>query len=165
MRKYVHVAKDMKPTLTRAAADYIAEEYTKLRSQENMQQSNIAKVGLTKIMYNSFIGLYHCSYLSMWIVCPPPSTRLTQGILVENMFVRILTQPLHFPVRIPSERFIFLPFDRMSEWQKRIAFVKSHLYGQTDVSYAMGGGGGARFNLTSALTFTIKLLFVVNIKG
>ena len=44
MRKYIHVARDIKPTLTREAADYIAEEYSKLRSQENVSQDNIARV-------------------------------------------------------------------------------------------------------------------------
>lgn len=43
MRKYIHVAKDIKPVLTREAADYISEEYSKLRNQENMSQDNIAR--------------------------------------------------------------------------------------------------------------------------
>lgn len=43
MRKYIHVAKDMKPALTREAADYIAEEYSKLRSQDLLQGENIAR--------------------------------------------------------------------------------------------------------------------------
>lgn len=44
MRKYIHVAKALKPSLTREAAEYIAEEYAKLRSQDNMQSDNIARV-------------------------------------------------------------------------------------------------------------------------
>jgi len=44
MRKYIHVAKDMKPTLTRSAADFIADEYSKLRNQDNLQQESIARV-------------------------------------------------------------------------------------------------------------------------
>lgn len=44
MRKYVNVAKDMKPVLTRAAADFIADEYSKLRNQDNLQQESIARV-------------------------------------------------------------------------------------------------------------------------
>ena len=44
MRKYIHVARDMKPQLTREAADFIADEYSKLRNQENMQADNIARV-------------------------------------------------------------------------------------------------------------------------
>ncbi|XP_071097249.1 zygotic DNA replication licensing factor mcm3-like [Haliotis cracherodii] len=43
MRKYIHVAKALKPSLTREASDYIAEEYAKLRSQDNLQQSNVAR--------------------------------------------------------------------------------------------------------------------------
>ena len=34
MRKYIHVARDIKPVLTREAADYLADEYSKLRNQE-----------------------------------------------------------------------------------------------------------------------------------
>jgi len=44
MRKYIHVARDMKPVLTRDAADLIADEYSKLRNQDNLQQENIARV-------------------------------------------------------------------------------------------------------------------------
>ena len=46
MKKYIHVAKVMKPALTREAADYISEEYSKLRNQENIQQNNLARVGV-----------------------------------------------------------------------------------------------------------------------
>ena len=44
MRKYIHVAKDIRPVLTREAADYIAEEYSKLRNHDNLQQDHIARV-------------------------------------------------------------------------------------------------------------------------
>ena len=44
MRKYVHVARDIKPVLTREAADLIADEYSKLRNQDNLAQGNIARV-------------------------------------------------------------------------------------------------------------------------
>ena len=44
MRKYIHVAKDIKPTLTRPAADYISDEYSKLRNQDNLQSDNVARV-------------------------------------------------------------------------------------------------------------------------
>uniref|UniRef100_A0A8C4QA97 DNA replication licensing factor MCM3 n=1 Tax=Eptatretus burgeri TaxID=7764 RepID=A0A8C4QA97_EPTBU len=36
MRKYIHVAKALKPALSSQAAEYIAEEYAKLRNQEEM---------------------------------------------------------------------------------------------------------------------------------
>ena len=43
MRKYLNVAKKIVPELTREAADYIAEEYSKLRNQENLQ-GDLARV-------------------------------------------------------------------------------------------------------------------------
>ncbi|KAK2188881.1 hypothetical protein NP493_117g07014 [Ridgeia piscesae] len=43
MKKYIHVAKVMKPALTREAADFISEEYSKLRNQDNIQQNNLAR--------------------------------------------------------------------------------------------------------------------------
>lgn len=42
MKKYVHVAKVIKPTLTREAADCIAEEYAKLRCQDQ-ENTDIAR--------------------------------------------------------------------------------------------------------------------------
>lgn len=44
MRKYLNIAKKIVPELTREAADYIAEEYSKLRNQENLQ-GDLARVG------------------------------------------------------------------------------------------------------------------------
>lgn len=49
MRKYIHVAKDTKPILTRAAADFIADEYSKLRNQDNLQQDSIARVRFVSV--------------------------------------------------------------------------------------------------------------------
>ncbi|XP_012993934.1 DNA replication licensing factor MCM3 [Esox lucius] len=42
MRKYIHIAKVLTPTLTQEAANHIAEEYARLRSQEQMG-SDIAR--------------------------------------------------------------------------------------------------------------------------
>ncbi|CAH1247849.1 MCM3 [Branchiostoma lanceolatum] len=42
MRKYIHVAKALRPALTREASDCIADEYSKLRSQENLA-SDVAR--------------------------------------------------------------------------------------------------------------------------
>ncbi|XP_054034152.1 DNA replication licensing factor MCM3 [Dryobates pubescens] len=42
MRKYIHVAKMIKPVLTQESASYIAEEYSRLRSQSEMN-SDIAR--------------------------------------------------------------------------------------------------------------------------
>lgn len=47
MRKYIHVAKAISPTLTRSASELIAEEYAKLRSQDSLQQDNLARVSFT----------------------------------------------------------------------------------------------------------------------
>lgn len=44
MKKYVHLAKGLKPQLTKEAADLISEEYTKLRNQENLETDNMARV-------------------------------------------------------------------------------------------------------------------------
>lgn len=44
MRKYVHLAKGLKPQLTKEAADLISEEYTKLRNVEHVEGGdNMAK--------------------------------------------------------------------------------------------------------------------------
>ena len=43
MRKYIHVAKALKPSLTQPACELLAEEYAKLRSHDNMSQDNIAR--------------------------------------------------------------------------------------------------------------------------
>lgn len=43
MRKYIHVAKAISPVLTQEAANHIAEEYTRLRNQDQ-QGSDIARV-------------------------------------------------------------------------------------------------------------------------
>ena len=43
MRKYIHIAKAVTPVLTEEAANHIAEEYSRLRSQEQMG-SDIARV-------------------------------------------------------------------------------------------------------------------------
>lgn len=43
MRKYIHVAKMIKPVLTEESASYIAEEYSRLRSQSQMN-SDMARV-------------------------------------------------------------------------------------------------------------------------
>lgn len=43
MRKYIHIARCMKPKLTEEANAVIAEEYSKLRS-EDMVESDVARV-------------------------------------------------------------------------------------------------------------------------
>jgi DNA replicative helicase MCM subunit Mcm2 (Cdc46/Mcm family) len=44
MRKYIHLAKSLKPQLTKEAADLISEEYTKLRNQDNLETDHLARV-------------------------------------------------------------------------------------------------------------------------
>lgn len=45
MKKYIHVAKIIKPVLTPESAAYIAEEYSRLRSQDSMS-SDTARVSM-----------------------------------------------------------------------------------------------------------------------
>ena len=52
MRKYIHLAKGLKPQLTKEAADLISEEYTKLRNQDNLETDHLAKVLLIFIIYS-----------------------------------------------------------------------------------------------------------------
>ncbi|XP_021374912.1 zygotic DNA replication licensing factor mcm3-like isoform X1 [Mizuhopecten yessoensis] len=43
MRKYIHVAKALKPSLTREAAEVLSDEYAKLRNQDNFQNDSVAR--------------------------------------------------------------------------------------------------------------------------
>lgn len=45
MKKYIHIAKIIKPKLTAEACDIISEEYSKLRSFE-LDQIDVARVSL-----------------------------------------------------------------------------------------------------------------------
>lgn len=49
MRKYIHIAKAVTPVLTEEAANHIAEEYSRLRSQEQMG-ADIARVRTPRLM-------------------------------------------------------------------------------------------------------------------
>jgi DNA replication licensing factor MCM3 len=51
MRKYVHLAKGLKPQLTKEAADLIAEEYTKLRNQDNLENDHLARVSILYLFF------------------------------------------------------------------------------------------------------------------
>lgn len=56
MRKYIHFVKIMKPVLTEEASEVIAEEYSKLRSEETME-SDVARVRnrfRVKMFFNFF---------------------------------------------------------------------------------------------------------------
>ncbi len=55
MRKYIHLAKGLKPQLTKDAADLISEEYTKLRNQEGLENDHLARVS------QNIFNLFHLS--------------------------------------------------------------------------------------------------------
>lgn len=49
MRKYIHVAKAISPVLTQDAANHIAEEYSRLRNQDQIG-SDIARVNTDELL-------------------------------------------------------------------------------------------------------------------
>ncbi|MBN3277594.1 MCM3M factor, partial [Polyodon spathula] len=57
IRKYIHVAKLVKPVLTREAADYIAEEYSKLRSHEEVTSETARTMPVTARALETMIRL------------------------------------------------------------------------------------------------------------
>lgn len=57
MRKYIHVAKAMKPTLTREAAEKIANQYAELRDQENISNDKAKTMPVTARTLETMIRL------------------------------------------------------------------------------------------------------------
>lgn len=59
MKKYIHLAKGVKPKLTAEASEVIADEYSKLRSQD-MMDSDVARVNWIKsiMLYIKKNGFY-----------------------------------------------------------------------------------------------------------
>lgn len=57
IRKYIHVAKLVKPVLTQEASDYIAEEYSKLRSHDQVN-SDSARVCTKSPILHHFSATY-----------------------------------------------------------------------------------------------------------
>ncbi|XP_046692534.1 MCM3 minichromosome maintenance deficient 3 (S. cerevisiae), like isoform X1 [Silurus meridionalis] len=57
IRKYIHVAKLVKPVLTQEASDYIAEEYTKLRSHEQVNNDLARTMPVTARALETMIRL------------------------------------------------------------------------------------------------------------
>lgn len=53
MRKYIHVAKAVTPVLTEEAANHIAEEYSRLRSQDQMG-TDIARVSRSLHQFQTY---------------------------------------------------------------------------------------------------------------
>ena len=56
MRKYIHIARCMKPKLTEEASKAIADEYSKLRSEDTIQ-SDVARVCISTICFPNCIEL------------------------------------------------------------------------------------------------------------
>jgi DNA replication licensing factor MCM3 len=54
MRKYIHLAKGVKPKLTPEASEAIADEHSKLRSQD-MMDSDVARVYFIYNIYVEFL--------------------------------------------------------------------------------------------------------------
>ncbi|XP_041967540.1 MCM3 minichromosome maintenance deficient 3 (S. cerevisiae), like isoform X2 [Alosa sapidissima] len=57
IRKYIHVAKLMKPVLTQEASDHIAEEYSKLRSHDQVNQESARTIPVTARALETMIRL------------------------------------------------------------------------------------------------------------
>ncbi|XP_068850328.1 DNA replication licensing factor MCM3 isoform X5 [Capricornis sumatraensis] len=57
MRKYIHVAKIIKPVLTQESAAYIAEEYSRLRSQDSMSSDTARTSPVTARTLETLIRL------------------------------------------------------------------------------------------------------------
>lgn len=57
MKKYIHLAKGIKPKLTAEASEVIADEYSKLRNQD-MMDNDVARVYLCAILF--FFLLFIC---------------------------------------------------------------------------------------------------------
>lgn len=57
MRKYIHVAKIIKPVLTQESATYIAEEYSRLRSQDSMSSDTARTSPVTARTLETLIRL------------------------------------------------------------------------------------------------------------
>ncbi|KAG9348074.1 hypothetical protein JZ751_004099 [Albula glossodonta] len=57
IKKYIHVAKLVKPVLTQEASDYIAEEYSKLRSHDQVNSENARTMPVTARALETMIRL------------------------------------------------------------------------------------------------------------
>lgn len=60
MRKFIHIARFIKPKLTQEASDAIADEYAKLRNQD-MMESDVARVSGQSLLFYLryfFISIY-----------------------------------------------------------------------------------------------------------
>lgn len=83
MRKYIHVAKIIKPVLTEESASYIAEEYSRLRSQDQIN-SDVARVSDPGSALELRLG-WRCSPLLLSgrcrvLSCPRSAPELWPGV-------------------------------------------------------------------------------------
>ena len=60
IRKYIHVAKLVKPILTQEASDHIAEEYARLRShdQANSESARVSQGSTTNIFAKELLLIF-----------------------------------------------------------------------------------------------------------
>jgi len=58
MKKYIHVARVIKPVLSREAANCIAEEYAKLRCQDQ-ESTDIARVRFINIAFRILASSFY----------------------------------------------------------------------------------------------------------
>ncbi len=67
IRKYIHVAKLVKPVLTQEASDYIAEEYSRLRShdQVNSDSARVCRAHLKCTILGAFHDIVTLELLSL----------------------------------------------------------------------------------------------------
>lgn len=61
MRKYIHIAKSIKPTLSKEACEVVAEEYSRLRSQD-VEHADIARVSYIDSVQ---LGLFSCFFTQL----------------------------------------------------------------------------------------------------
>ena len=64
MKKYIHVARVIKPVLSRDAANCIAEEYAKLRCQDQ-ESTDIARVRRFNAVFTQYSREFDLSSLSL----------------------------------------------------------------------------------------------------
>ena len=69
MKKYIHIAKAIKPQLTKEACDLIAEEYAKLRSLDN-DENDVARV-----LFHTIIAQYFFSIFLIYLCLGTDPTR------------------------------------------------------------------------------------------
>lgn len=98
IRKYIHVAKLVKPVLTQEASDYIAEEYSRLRShdQVNSDSARVCRACLKircttmHLYYESYYCYSAISWFGIDQLCPFLQTMPVTARALETM-IRLST--------------------------------------------------------------------------